>query len=165
MVTSDVEPCVGQHAFDLLLQHHRIFELVPGCQIEQRLGRSLAPQKERQPGSQFEIADVEYAVRSATFCRSGFRAIQELGTRENRRQTRLDARFEVSLRAASLKNASGAARSLSVTGRRKASFAMLERILAAHGSSSASVAGLQMKTRCRLTGSITVPAAVKGPDT
>src|SRR5215831_1809948 len=65
----------------------------------------------------------------------------------------------------SLKKASGAARSRSVTGRRKASRAMLDRILVAHGNSSASLAGLQMKIRWRFAVSFNDVAGVYGPTT
>src|SRR5579862_5622291 len=57
----------------------------------------------------------------------------------------------------SLKKASGAARSLSVTGLRKARRATLETMRVAHGSSSLAVGGWQTKMRARFGESRSAP--------
>ena len=86
-------PRVGQHAPHLALEHRRFAEIAPRGGIQQLLVGNAAPEEEGETRRQFEIAD---AIRSA--CRPAgrlpFDAEQELGARQDRGQTHLDARLE-----------------------------------------------------------------------
>ncbi len=48
---------IGEHARDLLLQHRRLMQFPADRQVQQRVVRNAAPQKERQSRSQLDIGN------------------------------------------------------------------------------------------------------------
>ena len=79
-------------------------ELARGRELEQRLVRSLAPQEERQPRRQFEIAQGERSTIPSVhissvplILRSSDRAEQELGADEDGSDHLFDAGVEILL--------------------------------------------------------------------
>ena len=124
------------------VEHGRIVQLALRRDVQQLVVRNAAPQEERQPRRQLEIAD---AIDRARRNRGGiwFAAEQELRARENQPQRILDADVEIPVIASwrSDRTRCSVSTSASVTGRRYARRARVERIVLAHGASSRCVRG------------------------
>ena len=89
----------GQHAADLLFERVRIRQRPAGRGFEQRVVRDAAPQEERQPGGQLQVAHAVCGRRR----RAGrllLDADQEVRRRQDRLQRQPDARLEIALAAA-----------------------------------------------------------------
>ena len=63
LVTSDLRPRVGQHPPHLLLEHVGLAELARARDVEQLVVGDAAPQEERQPRRQLEVADAVRRLR------------------------------------------------------------------------------------------------------
>ncbi len=84
---------IRKHAPDLCPQHIVLAELAGLGQAKQPIVRNTAPQKERQPRSQIQIADAVGGPRCQSG-RRGFPTIDELRIGEHALHDRLDAIVE-----------------------------------------------------------------------
>ena len=87
----------AQHAPHLLLEHRRLLELAAARHVEQLVVRNAAPQKERQPRRQLEVADPIGARRGA-LDRIAFEAEQEVRIAEDALDERAGCRRRSFLR-------------------------------------------------------------------
>ena len=134
---------VGQHAPDLPLEDRRLVQLAGDRHVQQLIVRNAAPQEEREPRRQLEIADAIRRVRRDAG-RIGLESEEEVRAHQHARQRHLDAGVEAASARPFSKSASGPRRSAAVTGRRYARFISAVRICrAARSSSSPGPAGLR----------------------
>ena len=142
----------------------RVLQRAAPRRIEQLIVRNAAPQEERQPRRQLEIAQAERGARRR---RWPARARIGRGTADRRARAtpRAGCRTRTCppcVRRRRTRAASSSRRRCSVTGRRYARVASVLRIFAAHGCSSAADAGVQISSRRRL-GVSPGPVALCGP--
>ena len=92
-MTSALRLGIGQHAAGLLLEHSRLVQLALDRHVEQRIVGNAAPQEEREPRREFEIAD---AIRLALdgVRRLALEAEHEPRIDEHTRETLFDAGIE-----------------------------------------------------------------------
>ncbi len=89
---------VGEHPPHLPLERRRLMERFGRREVQQLVVWNAAPEEERQPGRQLQIADAIGGVR----CEAGrilFDAKQELRAHQDGGERHFDARFEAVLRA------------------------------------------------------------------
>ena len=89
-------PRIGQHALHLGLEHPRLPERAAGRDVEQLVVRDRAPQEERQPRGELQVADRVDAVRRE-IRRIALDAEQELRRDEQARQRFLNPPLEAAL--------------------------------------------------------------------
>ena len=89
---------VGQHPPHLPLEHRRLVQLAARRHVEQLVVRDAAPEEERQPRRQLEIADAIRRVRRDAG-RILLDAEQELRAHQHGGQRHLDAASKSSVRA------------------------------------------------------------------
>src|SRR5262249_43139699 len=99
IVDKRLGPGVPKHPSNLLIEHAWIGQLALRCQIEQFIVGEAAPEKERQPGSQLEIAQpIRHTSRDVR--RLALHSEHETRRGENASKAVLDARVEAALLAA-----------------------------------------------------------------
>ena len=92
---------IGQHAPHLPLEHTRLGERAAGCDVEQLVVGEAAPEEERHPRSELEVAEPVGGARCHAV-RVALDAEQELRVDQDAFERRLDARLEATLGAAGL---------------------------------------------------------------
>ena len=94
LATSACGPRIRQHAPHLLLEHGWILQLALRGELDQFVVGNAAPQEERQPRRQLEIADA-IALARRPVRQARFSAIDEFRIRQDALQRRFDAFIEV----------------------------------------------------------------------
>ena len=97
--TSASRPRIGEHPAHLLLEHRRRAPAALARHVEELVVRDAAPEEERQPGRQLEIADAMHGAGAAGGRIALDRGRGTPGSASSRRSATLDAGLEAPLRA------------------------------------------------------------------